>query len=193
MRSLDHGDWPVAMTLAARCFLGEPFVVEMFGAEPLQRFASAHEFYQSSPWHDDDVHFGAFVDGVLVGLCLISPYGRCHICAHVDPERPPANRLALVDWEFELNVKAAHADQGAHAWLSRLMVDPALRGAGIGRTLIGDAVAHLRADGAGALLLECQPHREPLYVAAGFARVRTFRDPVGPDASLMRMDLAPSG
>jgi GNAT superfamily N-acetyltransferase len=189
LRSLQRDEWPEAMTLAARAFLGEPFVIGMFGAEPILRFASAHRFYQSSTWYDDEEHLAAYVGDVLVGLCLTSSAGRCHICTRIDPDRPPEEPLAVVDWQFEVDVKAAHADQGTHAWLSRVVVDPALHGAGIGRSLIGKAVARLASDGAPSALLECQPHREDFYVACGFHRAGSVRDPTGPDACLMRIDL----
>ena len=177
------------MVLATRSFINEPFVVGMFGADPLQRFALAHRFYQSSPWLDEDQTLGAFVGGVLVGLCLSSLPGRCNVCEQTDPGRPPQDPLLFLEWQFEVNLQAAHADQGAHAWMRRVAVDPALRRAGIGRRLIADAVRELSAAGARTVLLECQPHREALYVACGFRRVRTFPEPSGPDAVLMRADL----
>ena len=189
LRPLMHNQWSEAMTLAARSFLGEPFLAELFGTDPVSRFERAHRFYQSSRWHDDEMHLGAFVSDVLVGLCLTSPSGNCHVCRHTDSSRPPQDPLFLVDWEFEVNVQAAHAGQGDHAWLSRAAVDPALQGVGIGRALITESLTRLRNDGAPAVLLECQPHREDLYLACGFRRVRTFADPAGPDAILMRIDL----
>jgi ribosomal protein S18 acetylase RimI-like enzyme len=188
MRPLGRDRWPDAMTLAARSFQNEPFIAELFGVEPVQRFALAHQYYRSSPWYDEDLHLGAYVGEVLVGLCLSSPSGQCHVCEHTDPARPPDGPTS-VDWPFKVRVRAAHADQGTHAWLSRLTVDPALQGAGIGRSLIAHTLEELRADGAQAVLLECQPHRVDLYVACGFHRVRTFPDVGGPDCVLMRIDL----
>jgi predicted GNAT family N-acyltransferase len=66
-----------------------------------------------------------------------------------------------------------------------------LRGAGIGRTLMNQAIGQVRADGGETVLLECQAHRENFYIACGFHRARTFPDPLGPDAVLMRADLRP--
>ena len=166
-------------------------MIEMFGDEPVRRFALANNFYRSSPWHDDEQHPAAFVGDVLVGFCVSSPPGRCHVCMDIDPERPPDDQLQVLEWQFEVNVQAAHADHDGHAWISRVVVDSALHGAGIGRTLMVQAVAQLRVDGAKAVLLECQDHRENFYVACGFRRVRTFPDPAGPDAILMRADLGP--
>jgi predicted GNAT family N-acyltransferase len=101
------------------------------------------------------------------------------------------NPLEVADWQFEVNVQAAHADHDAHAWISRVAVDASLRGAGIGRALMHRAVAQLSAAGTETVLLECQNHRENFYVACGFHRVRTFPDPLGPEAILMRADLRP--
>jgi ribosomal protein S18 acetylase RimI-like enzyme len=191
LRPLEQDEWPGAMSLAARSFLNEPFMIEMFGAEPIRRFALANRFYGSSPWHEDQQHLAAFVGDLLVGFCVCSSPGRCHLCSDTDPEQPPDDQLQVAEWQFKVNVKAAHAEHDAHAWISRVVVDPALRGAGIGRTLMSQAVAQLRADSAEAVLLECQDHREDFYVACGFHRVRTFPDPLGPDAVLMRADLRP--
>jgi ribosomal protein S18 acetylase RimI-like enzyme len=189
VRPLEQDQWPVAMSLAARSFLGEPFMIEMFGAEPVRRFALADRLYRSAPWRDDEQHLAAFVGDVLVGFCLRSSPGRCHACLSTDPERPPDDAIQLAEWQFEVNVQAAHADQDTHAWISRVAVDPALHGAGIGRTLMAHSLAQLRAEGAELVLLECQNHRENFYIACGFHRVRTFPDPVGPYAILMRADL----
>jgi hypothetical protein len=54
VRPLAHDEWPDAMSLAARSFLGEPFMIEMLGAEPMRRFALANKLYHSSPWQDDE-------------------------------------------------------------------------------------------------------------------------------------------
>jgi len=189
-RTLEAREWPEAMTLAARSFQGEPFIAEMFGHQPLQRFAKAHRFYRATQRHESDVQLGAFVDGVLVGLTSSSPAGRCHICEYVDPLRPPADPAARIDWMFEVNTQAAHSDQGTHAWLGRLVVDPALQGAGIGRALVARSLEGLRAEtGTVGVVLECQSHREALYLACGFERVRTFPDPAGPDCLLMRAEV----
>jgi ribosomal protein S18 acetylase RimI-like enzyme len=191
VRPLAHDQWPDAMSLAARSFVGEPFMIEMFGAEPVRRLALADRFYRATPWRADEHQLAAFVNDLLVGFCLCSPPGRCQVCLGTNPDRPPDDPLQLVEWQFEVNVQAAHADQDTHAWISRVAVDPAVHGAGIGRTLMAQAMAALCAEDAAAVLLECQSHRENFYVACGFHRVRTFPDPAGPDAILMRADLRP--
>jgi ribosomal protein S18 acetylase RimI-like enzyme len=191
LRPLEQKEWPDAMSLAARSFLNEPFMIEMFGADPVRRFALANKHYQSSSWRDDQQHLAAFVGDTLVGFCVCSPPGGCQVCTDTDPERPPDDQLEVLDWQFNVNVQAIHADHEGHAWIGRVVVDPVLHGAGIGRTLMSQGVAHLRADGAEAVLLECQAHRESFYLACGFQRVRTFPDPAGADAILMRADLRP--
>ena len=191
VRPLTESEWPDAMTLGGRVFSGEPFMIEIFGAEPIRRFEGALRMFQAYEWHDEELHLAAFVGGVMVGLCVAGPVGGCRVCNHVDPSRPPDDPDIAVDWEFEVNVQAAHADQGSHGWLSKVLVDPALRGGGIGRGLVAESVSQLRADNPAAVLLECQPHRESLYLSCGFRRVRTFPDPAGPPAMLMRADLEP--
>lgn len=191
LRPLEKAEWPDAVSLAARSFLSEPFMIEMFGADPVRRFALANKYYRSTTWHPDQQHLAAFVDDQLVGFCVCCSPDRCHVCTDTDPERPPDDQLHVIDWHFKVNVKAAHADHDAHAWISRVAVDPVLHGAGIGRTLMSLAVAQLRAEGAEGVLLECQDHRENFYVACGFHRVGTFPDPAGPDVLLMLAELRP--
>jgi ribosomal protein S18 acetylase RimI-like enzyme len=190
LRPLEQHEWAEAMSLAARAFHHEPFMVEMFGADPIRRFRLANDYYRSSPWHDDQQHLGAFIGDRLVGFCVCSPPGHCRICTDVDPTRPPDDELHLFDWEFKVSVQIAHADHDGHAWISRVVVDSVVRGAGVGRTLMGEALGALRSTGAQVVLLECEAHRENFYAACGFHRVRTFPDPAGPDAVLMRADLA---
>lgn len=194
LRLLQPHEWPAAMTLAARAFHGEPFSTALFGEAPVPRFAQAHRFYQALRWYDADLNLGAFLDGVLVGAALGCRPGGCHVCEHVDPQRPPEDPAEHDEWVFEVNTAAAHADQGSHAWVSRLVVEPALQGSGIGRAMIAGALDLFRAgDRPVRVLLECQPHRESLYLGCGFTRVRTFPDPGQPDCLLMRLDLEPSG
>jgi ribosomal protein S18 acetylase RimI-like enzyme len=183
LRSLAEDEWPEAMRLAARSFLNEPFLVEMFGAEPVRRFALANEFYRSSAWHDDQQHLAALVGDLLVGFCVCSPPGRCRICSDTDPQRRPDDQLQVSEWQFEVNVQAAHADHGAHAWISRVAVDPVLRGTGIGRTLMSQAIAQVRTDGAELVLLECQPHRENFYLACSSNASGRFPTPSVPRRS----------
>jgi GNAT superfamily N-acetyltransferase len=189
LRPLEQHEWSDAMSLATRSFLSEPFMVEMYGAEPVRRFSLATKHYRSSVWHDDQQHLAAFIGDQLVGFCVCSSPGRCHACANTDPDRPPDDEDEVIDWQFEVNVQTAHADYGAHAWISRVVVESVLHGAGIGRILMSQAVAAVRAEGAEAVLLECQVHRENFYASCGFHRVRTFPDPAGPDALLMLANL----
>lgn len=189
MRLVERDERTTAMTLAARAFQGEPFLAELFGEEPVRRFALGQRFYQAMPWSEVNLGIGAFIGDVMVGMSVVSPYGRCQLCELIDPAKPPDDPLFALEWQFEVNVLAAHADQAPHAWVSRVIVDPALQGAGIGRRLIAESAERLHGDGGGSVLLECQPHRESFYVGCGFHRVRTFPDPAGPDALLMRLDL----
>ena len=185
---LQPKDWAAAMELSARAFFDEPFVHEIYGSDPLTRFAGIHALYASATPHPDDFVVGAFAGSAVVGLVRCSPSGRCHVCEHGGRgERPPGDVEGL-DWEFEGNVRRAHADQGDHAWVSRVAVEPALHGLGIGRRVMVAALAELDAAGAPAVLLECQDHRVAFYEACGFEDVGTFPDPAGPDAHLMRTD-----
>ncbi len=178
----------MAMELSARAFFDEPFVHEIYGADPLVRFAGIHALYASATPSPPDFVMGAFAGSALVGLAKCSPSGSCHVCEHGGRGDRPAGAVEGLDWEFEGNVRRAHADQGEHAWISRVAIEPALHGLGIGRQVMAAALAELRTAGAPAVLLECQDHRVEFYEACGFSAVRTFPDPAGPDAHLMRFD-----
>jgi GNAT superfamily N-acetyltransferase len=189
-RPLRAEEWPEAMTRVARSFHGEPFSTGLFDGPPLSRFEQALRFYRALPWRGADLNLGAFVGDVLVGLSLGSRPGGCHVCEDVDPQRPPRDPAEYEEWVFEVNTRTAHADQGPHAWVSRLVVDPALQGSGLGRELVARSLdGFRREDGSVRVLLECQPHREAWYLRRGFQRVRTFPDPGQPDCLLLRVDL----
>ena len=47
-------DWAAAMELSARAFFDEPFVHEIFGSDPLTRYAGIHALYASATPHPDD-------------------------------------------------------------------------------------------------------------------------------------------
>jgi len=192
LRPLQRAQWGDAMAMAARAFLDEPFLVTLFGADPLVRLAKAYPLYLNTPWDDTDRHVGAFAGPALVGVVVVSPPGACRVCRTTDPHALPTDPLEVVDWEFDVQVQAAHADHGAHSWIGRVAVEPAVQGSGIGRALMAEAQALLAGLGGGTVLLECLPSREGFYAANGFVRVGMFPDPAGPDALLMRADLDPT-
>lgn len=179
-------DVATAMDLSVRAFFDEPFVHEIYGPEPVARFAGLHATYASSSLQDEDFLVGAFAGAALVGLVRCSPSGSCHVCHHGGVGERPPGAVEGMDWEFEGNVRRAHASQGDHGWVSRVAVEPLLHGQGIGRRVLASALVELEARGATAILLECQDHRVPFYEACGFTDVGTFPDPAGPDAHLMR-------
>ena len=98
VRQLDRAGWAAGATLAARAFHGEEFVIGMFGAEPLARFVAVHHLYRHETWDSEAIHLGAFVGDVLVGVVRASPSGACHVCMHVDADRPPADPVLAADW-----------------------------------------------------------------------------------------------
>ncbi|WP_051215686.1 GNAT family N-acetyltransferase [Granulicoccus phenolivorans] len=78
--------------------------------------------------------------------------------------------------------------------LNRIIVAPAARGAGIGRTLVEAGAGTLAATGNDQLLLEVERHNtaaRALYAATGFVPIATRSDYYGPgrDAIIMRRDL----
>jgi GNAT superfamily N-acetyltransferase len=58
---------------------------------------------------------------------------------------------------------------GPVAWVAMMLVDPALRGRGIGRALMMHALAYLEGHGVRCVRLDATPLGEPLYAKLGFA------------------------
>jgi GNAT superfamily N-acetyltransferase len=57
---------------------------------------------------------------------------------------------------------------GTVAWISMLLVDPRYRGAGIGKALLGAAMAHLEKLGVPTIKLDATPQGRPIYARLGF-------------------------
>jgi len=189
VRELERSEWPVAAGVAARSFFDEEFIVGMLGTEPFQRFVSVQHFYAAEPWDEDAVHLGAFLGPTMVGLIRVSPYSQCFVCRHVSPDAPPEDPILAKDWVFEVEVLKAHQTYADHAWISRVAVEPALHGTGIGKQLIDAALDRLSSCGPGTVLLECLSSRAGFYVARGFRRVGDVVDPHAESSYLMCVDL----
>ena len=58
--------WPAVMGLCARAFFDEPFVHELFGPDPVVRFAGIHALYASGTPDEQDVWLGAVAGTALV-------------------------------------------------------------------------------------------------------------------------------
>jgi GNAT superfamily N-acetyltransferase len=189
VRELAREEWPIAAGVAARAFFDEEFIVGMLGTDPFERFVGVQHFYAVEPWDDDAVHLGAFLGHTMVGLIRASPYGRCFVCRHVSPDTPPDDPIIAKDWVFEVEVLRSHEPYVDHGWISRVAVEPALHGTGIGKLLIEGALAALGEGGPGTVLLECLAGREGFYTARGFRRVAEVVDPHADLSYLMRVDL----
>lgn len=187
---LAESEWEAGRALAHRAFVDEPFTVEMYGERVLDRWGGSWDLYASLGSATSTLALGARVDEVLVGVVLGSAPGHCAMCqVYAHEARPDDPRLAI-DWHFHQNIARVHRPLDEHAWIDKLAVEPALHGLGIGRRLL-DAVAEaLTGDEPTDLVLECAPDRVSFYSSAGFEQVRTFADPTGPDASLMRRRIA---
>ncbi len=82
-------------------------------------------------------------------------------------DEPRAVGMACLSYTWTLELG------GLSAWLDELYVEPALRGAGVGRALLSAAVAHARSVGAAAVDLEVVEGHERaarLYEREGFQR-----------------------
>ena len=189
VHELDRSQWPEAGLVASRAFFDEEFIVGMLGREPFERFLGVRHFYLAEPWDDDAVHLGAFLGPTLVGLVRASPYGRCFVCRHVSEDAPPEDPILAKDWVFEVGVLRAHAPYAGHAWISRVAVEPALHGTGLGRLLVDAALDRLESDGPGTVLLECLAEREGFYTSRGFTRASALADPHADLSWLMRAEL----
>jgi ribosomal protein S18 acetylase RimI-like enzyme len=186
VRSPVDGEWAAALGVMHRAFADQPFAREIYGEPLLPRWGRSYRDYVGVARDEYPVALCAFAGPAPVGTVLGSLPGACRACGHGPRPSAPDDPVDALMFEFDRNVAAVHAGQPAHAWITKLAVEPALQGHGIGRRLLDAAVAELSA--AAPVLLECEPHREAFYVRAGFRRVATFADPAGPDALLLRRE-----
>lgn len=178
--------------VAARAFCDEAFMIGMLGDDPVARLAGSYRLYAGEAWDPEAIVLGAYAGDAVLGLVRVSPVGRCTACRTIDPGSPPDDEIARMDWAFEVGVIETHARFGAHAWISRMAVEPRLAGQGIGGLLLEAAVAELAAQGPGRVVLECLSSRESWYVRHGFVRVDDVPEPWADDVSyLMACDLHP--
>jgi GNAT superfamily N-acetyltransferase len=188
VREVGRQLWAAAAPIAARAFFDEEFVVGMHGSEPLARWVATHHFYAVEEYDPDAVHLAAFVGPVQVGMIRVSPFGRCHLCTQVSATTPPDDPILARDWAFDVAARQAHQPYPGHAWISRVAVEPQLRGTGIGGRLLDAALDRLAADGRGPVLLECLPVRVPYYASRGFRRIAEIEHPnSGGEALLMAL------
>jgi GNAT superfamily N-acetyltransferase len=189
IRSLDAAGWPAAAALLTRAFLDEPYVIEQYGEDRVRRETLLREHYLGEDPARFAVVLAAYDGASLLGLLQGSLPGRCAACTRqVGTSRPDDPEDAL-EWEFRSNVAVAHATQAEHAAVGKLGVDPDAQGRGVGLALLATFASQVRDVGGDLVLLECQPHRDAFYERAGYERALQFPDPVGPDASLMRLRL----
>ena len=183
---MTESEWPAARALLHRAFVNEPFTVEMYGPEILERWGGSWSLYSSLRSDDATVVLGARVSDVLVGVVMGSTSGHCRLCQVLAREPRPDDYLLTIDWQFHQNVAHVHGQLGEHAWVEKAAVEPALHGLGIGRRLL-EAVATALENGAPVnLVLECAPDRLNFYAGLGYEVLSTFADPAGPDAYSMR-------
>ena len=182
IRRLRSADRSSAVGVAARAFQSEEFMVGMLGADPLARYAGAWTIYDSEPWDQDALVLGAYAGTALLGTVRASYPGRCTLCQNFDPDAPPSDPVLRKEWEFEKGARETHLPYEDHGWISRMAVEPAVHGHGIGGRLLEAAVSELAssiAPGAARppLLLEALASRETWYLAHGFTRVGICPDP----------------
>ena len=183
---LAESEWEVSRSLAHRAFVDEPFSIEMFGEQILDRWGGSWGLYSSLGSATSTLAFGARVDEVLVGVVLGSAPGQCSMCQEYAHEARPEDPQLAVDWQFHQNIAEVHGSLDEHAWIDKVAVEPALHGLGIGRRLLVAVTEALTGGEPTELVLECAPDRVSFYRGVGFEQVSTFADPAGPDASLMR-------
>ena len=186
VRALSKGEWSDASGLAARAFFDEEFMVGMLGVDRLPRWDGAHHLYTNDPWDPAAMHLGAFVGATLVGVLRASPRGSCFVCFGLDPTTRPEDPIAAGEWEFEVEAcHEVHLRHPAHAWISRVAVEPQLQGEGVGGRCSMRRWTCWQDEGAGLVLLECLVSRESFYVRNGFHRLDEIPDPFSENPSLM--------
>jgi len=186
VRALQASEQTHVVGLMQRAFFDQPFARSIYGDDRLTRWTRLYDEHAEIRWHEYPVTLVAVVGSLPVGVVLASPPFACVACKRASEIPETDDPVAALSSEFERNVAAVHAAEPAHAWITKMVVEPALQGLGIGRRLLDAAVAAFPAGT--PVLLECEPQRESFYLAAGFRRRRTFPDPAGPNAVLLRYD-----
>lgn len=114
------------------------------------------------------------------------------------------------DWEGRVSATVTTCLFGPVGWIAMMLVDPSLRGQGIGRALMTQALAFLESRGARTIRLDATPLGQPLYESLGFvgeyrlarhggivaaARVEGSGEPVGPnwEGRLLALDREVTG
>jgi GNAT superfamily N-acetyltransferase len=192
LRAIEEREWPGAVGVIHRALFDQPFARQTYGESALARWGRSYDDYSELRHEHYSVALGAFAGSVIVGVALASLPGDCRACRNPSQTAPHGDKVDVMNWQYDSDRAAVHRAQPSHAWISKMTVEPALQGLGIGRSLLQAVTAHLPAGL--PVLLECETHREPFYVASGFRRVTTIPDPAGPDALLLRRDTdAPLG
>jgi GNAT superfamily N-acetyltransferase len=186
LRAIGEREWPGAVGVIHRALFDQPFARLTYGEDALARWGRSYDDYRELRREHYSVALGAFAGSVVVGVVLASLPDACRACRDVSEAAPGGDPVDVMNWQFDRDRAAVHRGQPAHAWISKMTVEPALQGMGIGRSLLDAVTARLPVGL--PVLLECETHREPFYVASGFRRVTTIPDPVGPDALLLRRD-----
>lgn len=175
IRSLADEEWPEVTRLLTRAFIDEPYVIGLYGTDRLGRYEPLLRRFDSKRPNADAVVLGAAIEADVVGVAVFWLPQSCPPCG--EPEQPPADPDEFVDWEFYRSVRELHLPQGPHGWVTLVSVEPALRGAGIGESLVHAGIDALRSRGVGTALLECEQHRSAFYERCGFRRVGEVHDP----------------
>lgn len=189
IRPLDSEGWPAAAVLLTRAFLDEPYVIEQYGDDRVRRESVLLEHYRDEDPARFEVVLAAYDGDALLGLLQGSLPERCLACSRQLGTSRPEDPEDALEWEFRSHQAAAHATQAVHGWVGKLGVDPDAQGRGVGIALLAEFASQVGGVGGDLVLLECQPHRDAFYERAGYERALHFPDPVGPDASLMRLRL----
>ncbi len=173
VRNLRPDDRAAAVTLLARAFVDEPYVILRNGADPGVRREALLARYAAEDPGRHTVALGAYAGGALMGALLGSLPGGCLGCDLNEDTDPWSQAVAV-----------AHADQAPHLRVGRLGVDPSHRGVGAATGLLHAAVGLGRTFGV-ATLLECQAHRIGFYERRGFTVVARIADPPQADGAVL--------
>ncbi|HEX6026223.1 MAG TPA: GNAT family N-acetyltransferase [Solirubrobacter sp.] len=185
MRPIEVGEWPGAIGVIHRALFDQPFARQTYGDGAVTRWGRSYDDYAGVRREHYSLALGAFAGPVVVGVVLASLPDACQACKGPSPTARLDDPIDALNWQFDRDRAAVHRAQPAHAWISKLTVEPALQGLGIGRALLDAVTAQLPTSL--PVLLECEMHRERFYAARGFRRVTTVPDPTGPDVLLLRL------
>lgn len=178
---LSSQELPAAAAVLGRGMRDNPMHLRVFGDDPAAReealtrlFDALLKRHQAS---DAAIVLGAFIDGTLVGVCVMVRPGRCQprladkiqlVPALLGGGGGVALTLRVIKWTSQWS---ARDPETGHWHLGPVGVDRALQGRGIGSRLLAEFCARMDAIPSASYLETDKPENVAFYEKFGFQTI----------------------